>query len=200
MPGSGVVRVLVSAGMLAWAGGSFAAAGTAGGEVAADSREARQARTVADLRNLGTAILSWVTDRCCDDSPAAEGERLVWRSGPCEEGVSADEGAASAWVPPVEARIEYDDLVSLLRPSEELSYMDAIPEFDAWGLPYEVYLRRDDLLAERIVILRSAGADGVFDADCYTPAPFDPAADGNDIVWSDGFFVRWPQRPGAAPR
>lgn len=179
------------------------------GEPAADPRyvpdrhgslEGKQARTVADLRNLGTAILSWVTDTCCGDSPSAEGERLAWPSGPCAGSVSGGEDAAGAWVPPVGERLEYEELVSLLRPSEKLRYMDAIPEFDAWGSPYEVYLRRDDLLAERIVMIRSAGADGVFDGDCYTPGHFDPADEGTDIVWGDGFFVQWPQRPGEAPR
>lgn len=170
------------------------------GPVSPGSLEGKQARTVADLRNLGTAILSWVTDICCGDTPSPEGERLAWPSGPCAGSVSGGEDAAGAWVPSVEARIEYEDLVSLLRPSEELYYMKSIPEFDAWGLPYEVYLRRDDLLAERIVMIRSAGADGVFEGDCYTPGPFDPADEGTDIVWGDGFFVQWPQRSGVAVR
>jgi hypothetical protein len=51
-----------------------------------------------------------------------------------------------------------------------------------------------DLLAQHVLSIRSAGRDGRYSADAYKQASFDPADYDQDIVWANGFFVRWPQR------
>ena len=39
----------------------------------------------------------------------------------------------------------------------------------------------------------SSGRDKTF-TTTYTTGPFDPTDYDQDIVWADGFFVRWPQK------
>lgn len=73
------------------------------------------------------------------------------------------------------------------------SACSGFPARDGWGEPIEVYLRRDELPAEQVVVIRSPGRDGVFDSDCYTVGPFDGEDADQDIVWADGFFMRWPE-------
>jgi len=65
---------------------------------------------------------------------------------------------------------------------------------DGWGYSYELYLNTSSL-AEEIMSVRSAGRDGVFAGSSYVAGPFDPESFDEDIVWSDGFFIRWPQEP-----
>ena len=42
--------------------------------------------------------------------------------------------------------------------------------------------------------IRSPGRDGKYSATEYSVTPFDPVDFDEDIVWADGFFVRWPQK------
>ncbi|MFP5288928.1 MAG: hypothetical protein ACLGI9_24540, partial [Thermoanaerobaculia bacterium] len=66
-------------------------------------------------------------------------------------------------------------------------------EKDGWGHPYEYYLNVENPLAPQVMGIRSPGRDGEFSAVSYTVGPFDPYDFDEDIVWADGFFVRWPQ-------
>jgi hypothetical protein len=47
-------------------------------------------------------------------------------------------------------------------------------------------------LAAQVMSLRSPGRDGFFADNSYEITSFDPEAFDEDIVWADGFFVRWP--------
>ena len=40
----------------------------------------------------------------------------------------------------------------------------------------------------------SGGRDASTPSGSYTVAGFDPTDYDQDIVWADGFFVRWPQK------
>ena len=42
--------------------------------------------------------------------------------------------------------------------------------------------------------MRSAGRDTIFFTDTYTANAFDVTDYDQDIVWINGFFVRWPQK------
>ena len=59
---------------------------------------------------------------------------------------------------------------------------------DAWGQPYE-YRIVDDYL-----VIRSSGADRVFDSDEYKHGPF-PWLSGGDFVIVGGTNIRWPDWP-----
>jgi hypothetical protein len=50
------------------------------------------------------------------------------------------------------------------------------------------------VLNERVMSIRSPGRDGVFSGDRYDVSGFAPEDQGEDLVWVDGFFARWPER------
>ena len=83
--------------------------------------------------------------------------------------------------------IAYADLVARLGPGVE------IPRRDAWGGRLEFCLDTDLGRSPGLIGVRSPGSDGRFDGDTYSVGPFLPSNPGEDIVWIDGYFVRWPQ-------
>lgn len=139
---------------------------------AANDAEA-QKRTVADIRNTGTAMFSWLTDQV---GAAAAGQSQT----PDDKRFSLDS------YPP----LSRDELQEILVPS----YIQKVPERDGWGNPYEYFLNVENPLEPNVMSIRSAGRDGRFSGIDYTATAFDPEDFDEDIVWSDGFFVRWPQR------
>lgn len=136
-----------------------------------DEDQAAQKRTVADLRNVGTAMMSWLTDQV---GAAAAGQETA---------------------PPYDVRqvpsISHQELQGLLVPD----YLQTLPERDGWGHPYEFRLSASDPLARHVMSIRSPGRDGKFSGDVYEVEPFAPDHYDEDLVWADGFFLRWPQRP-----
>ena len=132
-------------------------------------QKAKQKRTVADVRNIGTAEMSWLTDQI---AAAAAGSSA---------GNSVDVGDYTY--------MSHGDVVSLLVPQ----YIQELPALDGWKTSYSFYLTTDFAQPE-IMLTRSAGRDESMDGDNYTPGAFDPTDYDQDIVWADGFFVRWPQK------
>ena len=94
--------------------------------------------------------------------------------------------------------MDLDDYPSLS--SEELQevllpqYMQKVPEKDGWGNPFEYFLNREDVLAQHVMAIRSPGRNGRSSSDSYSITSFEPEEFDEDIVWADGFFVRWPQK------
>jgi general secretion pathway protein G len=132
-------------------------------------QKAKQKRTVADERILGTAMFAWMTD---------------------EVGAAAA-GAVATTVdlndyPP----ITHDDLRTLLVPV----YIETIPVLDGWKKPYDYYVNVDDPHAKTVLAIASAGADGASAGPTYDVGGFDPTDYDQDIVWTDGYFARWPQK------
>jgi len=136
--------------------------------------EAAQKRTVAEIRNTGTAMFSWLTDQL---GAAAAGQ-------PQTDTTKA----------PTDLRqypqISAQELAEILVPQ----YLQSVPETDGWGHPYEYYLNVADPTAQQVMSIRSPGKDGRFSTDDYTVGAFTPSKYDEDIVWADGFFVRWPQK------
>jgi len=134
---------------------------------------AAQKRTISEIRNTGTALFSWLTDQV---GAAAAGQSQMERESP-----------------PVDLRqydlISHEELVKILVPT----YIQTIPETDGWGHPYEYYLAVENPLAPQVMAIRSPGRDGKFSALDYAVGAFEPNDLDEDIVWVDGFFVRWPQ-------
>jgi len=133
----------------------------------------RQRRTVADLRNVGTALFSWLTDQ-----------------------VGASAAGAQQTPSPKEVRLEDYPAISTAELKKLLvpDYIQSVPETDGWGHPYEFRLNVKNVLAEHVMMIRSPGRDGVYSATLYTVEGFDPEDYDQDLVWADGFFIRWPQR------
>lgn len=152
-----------------------------------------QSQTVNDIRNVGTALFSWLTDQVNDDSkptaadPKADKACVSWKHEK-EAGVEVD----ICQVVEIDRLpvISYQELVQLLVPQ----YITAIPEKDGWGHPFEFHLDRKHVLNKSVMAIRSAGADGTFSGNRYKTGSFRPAEAGEDLVWMDGFFIRWPER------
>ena len=129
-------------------------------------QKAKQKRTVADIRNMGTAMFSWLTDQV----------------GASAAGATVDMGNYQA--------IDVAGLSSAL----VSQYIQDIPSVDGWKGTYGFYLDTGNPLAKQVMAIRSAGRDKVMSGDTYTVGSFDPTDYDQDIVWADGFFVKWPQK------
>jgi general secretion pathway protein G len=132
-------------------------------------QKAKQKRTIADERITGTAMFSWLSDEV---GAAAAGATVT----------SID---LSDYPP-----ITRTALRNLLVPI----YIEEIPNLDGWKRPYNYYCNVADPHAEHVLAIGSSGADGVSAGPTYNVAGFDPTDYNQDVVWADGFFVRWPQK------
>ena len=134
------------------------------------SDPARQKQTIADMRNIGTAVMVWLTDQV---SAAAAGQSTT----PESYDLSDLPVTSSA------------DLEELLVPT----YIQELPTEDGWGNPLEFRLT-ENVMAAQVFSVRSPGRDGEWDVEGgeYEIGPFEPTDFDRDIVWADGFFVRWP--------
>jgi hypothetical protein len=135
---------------------------------------AAQERTIWDIRNVGTAMFSWLTDQV---SAGAAGQSQTAKT----TTIRLEQ------YPPI-SRAE---LVEILVPD----YLQGVPETDGWGHPYEFYLNVADPLARQVMSIRSPGRDGTFSATDYSVSSFASDDFDEDIVWIDGYFARWPQAP-----
>jgi len=135
-------------------------------------QKAKQKRTVADMRNTGTAMFSWLTDQVGAAAAGASNSTV---------NLGSYGGVVGTTV-----------LASVLTPQ----YLQDIPTLDGWKHAYEYYLNTANPLAKNVMAIRSLGRNGSNDGGPdYSVTSFEPTAYDNDIVWADGFFVRWPQKP-----
>ncbi|MEA2602009.1 MAG: hypothetical protein QOF89_3001 [Acidobacteriota bacterium] len=139
----------------------------------------KQRQTIVEMRDLGTALFSWLTDQV---GAAAAGQQTC--DAPLE--TKAPQTVDIQEYPP----ISMAELEALLIPQ----YIEKISETDGWGNPYEVRVNVNDVESKYVLSIRSPGRDGVYSSDVYTTNGFDPKDYDQDLVWADGFFVRWPQK------
>jgi general secretion pathway protein G len=132
-------------------------------------QKAKQKRTLADMRITGTAMFAWLSDEV---GAAASGAAVT------EIDIGDYQG------------IGLTDLRDLLIPQ----YIEHVPDLDGWKRPYEYYLNTADPLSQRVMLIGSGGRDGSAVNGTYQVSGFDPTDYDQDIVWADGFFVRWPQK------
>jgi hypothetical protein len=128
-----------------------------------DHRRA-QRETIDRMRTIGAAWFSWLTDQL----------------GAAAAGKSYNVAEMSELTPA--------DLEALLVPD----YLDELPEVDGWDRPFE-FRSSGRLLTSQVMSIRSPGSDGRYEGSEYEMAGFPSAQHGRDIVWADGFFVRYPQ-------
>ena len=130
--------------------------------------------TLDSVRTVGAALFFWGRDEgfCCNEEPAAD-------SMPPEADLSRI------------AVLSAKELEALLVPR----YLTSLDLTDGWGRELEVRVDRSrrgwDVMA-----VRSAGADGKLEGERYSRGAFDKNHQEADIVWADGFFVRWPGKYG----
>ena len=135
--------------------------------------KAKQKRTMADMHDIGKAMMSWLTGQI---GAAAAGT-----------------GGGSLTLAEYGEPLDAEELRDLLVPD----YVAHVPDRDAWGHGYDYHLQTGDLMGSRVMLIRSPGSDGLFAGDSYTFEPFVATDYGEDIVWADGLFVRWPVGLGA---
>ena len=134
-------------------------------------QKAKQKRTVADVRNTGTAMFSWLTDQV----------------GAAAAGAAATDVVLSSYLTPVNGAA----IGSILVPQ----YMQEVPSVDGWKTAYEYYLKTAAPLDPQVMAIRSMGRNKTAEGSgTYSVTSFDPTDYNQDIVWADGFFVRWPQK------
>jgi len=133
-------------------------------------QKAKSKRTMADMKIIGTAMFSWLTDQ----------------SAAAAAGAIATTVDLTGYGPQIQA----SDLTTVL----VSQYIQAIPKIDGWKRPFQYYLRVDNPHATHVAAIRSLGRDGVAEGDTYTITGFDPTDYDRDIVWADGFMVRYPQK------
>lgn len=129
-------------------------------------------RAMSDLQRIGTEVMAWWIETAGEDAFAAQ-EPL----GENELDVAQRPVMSSNHL-----------LTRLgLAPGD-------LPLIDPWGRSYEVRVALPSDEEVGGVLVRCAGADGTFDADTYRVGPVEDLRSA-DLVWADGFFVRWIPSP-----
>ncbi|MEZ5304339.1 MAG: hypothetical protein R3F11_27405 [Verrucomicrobiales bacterium] len=187
-----------------------------------------QKKTVEDIRNMGTAWMSWLTDQVGENEPPdipplkRELERDLMASAlPL---LLLAQAAAPDPAPPVQCpvgdyakslpavtftitkanrngpgqgvefrKVPYESTMVSLHPADDFFYMKEIPKTDGWGHEIEVYIH-ENLLGANVFVIRSPGRDGKFSSTEYSISSFEAGNFDDDIVWADGYMVRWPEQ------
>ncbi len=127
----------------------------------------KQMATVANIRILGDAYVSWLTDQ-----------------------VGAASAGKTIAVEDYSLNLTVDELLICVQPS----YVDDVSLDDGWGHPLELYgSALGNMLDARVLLIRSPGRDGLFEGGEYEVGSFAVKDYDSDIVWADGYFVRWPE-------
>ncbi|MEM1203896.1 MAG: prepilin-type N-terminal cleavage/methylation domain-containing protein [Acidobacteriota bacterium] len=137
-------------------------------------QKAKQKRTVADIRNTGTAWMSWLTDQVG----------------------AASAGAGKTYRANDHADISYAQLFNYLHPNNTFFYMQEVPVNDGWNYTLDFGMNTD-IVSSNVLIICSRSRGGDSDAACegssWTVQSFIGTDYDRDIVWADGYFVRWPK-------
>jgi type II secretion system protein G len=136
-------------------------------------QKAKQKRTMADMKLVGTAMMAWLTDQA---------------GGAAAAGASRSTIDLSTITPKSVAELE-----SILTPA----YVQEVPLLDAWDEPYDYHLMQENPNAVHVLAVRSSGRDTTNAGNEYTTGSFEPTDYDQDLVWVDGGFIRWPERTGS---
>jgi hypothetical protein len=77
--------------------------------------------------------------------------------------------------------------------SVDSQYIQDVPTVDGWKGTYTYRLDTVNPLNATVMFIGSGGRDKTIGATWQVGA-FDPTDYNQDIVWADGYFVRWPQK------
>ncbi|MEM7480600.1 MAG: prepilin-type N-terminal cleavage/methylation domain-containing protein [Acidobacteriota bacterium] len=132
-------------------------------------QKSKQKRTMMDARNVGNSMMAWLTDQA---SAAAAGASSTIDLGDWT-GVSTIPALRSALVP---------------------QYIQEIPVRDGWKRTFYYRMDLSGVGKEKRFMIASGGRDLNLPAGTYTVGSFDPTDYDQDILWADGFFLRWPQK------
>ena len=141
-------------------------------------QKAKQKRTVGDMRSVGAAWFSWLTDQI--GGAAAGTATNEYDLGPLL--------AANA--------VDGDTLLTTLYKDQRMFYIQEVPNVDGWGGDY-VYMHGNSPLDAQYMAIWSGGRNNGPNgseqpAQRYAMGPFIATDYDQDIVWADGFFVHYP--------
>ncbi len=141
-------------------------------------QKAKQKRTMADQRNIGSAMFHWYTDMVGASAAGVTFETFDWSA--------------------ITAKTHAEVVAILVQGQNGLpQYIQVVPEQDAWGTNYEFAIAAN-LLDDNALGIRSmgqppAGQDlGVEDGTTYDKGAYLAFNTTCDIVWADGEFVHYP--------
>lgn len=135
-------------------------------------QKAKQKRTMADMRITGSAMFSWLTDQV---GAAAAGSSSTKNINLSLYGTQKTVAS----------------LTTILIPT----YLQDIPVKDGWKSPYDYYLNTANPHSKNVMAIRSRGRDSQPDTSVdYSVTSFEPTDYDRDVVWADGFMVRWPEK------
>lgn len=141
----------------------------------------RQKEIVVALRKTGTAFLSWLADQPAQDEALAAVP--IVEEGPGWSVLARDSETRHSY-----SAISHATVRELLVPV----YVDAVPETDSWGHSLQFAIQASP--GDHVFSIRSAGRDGRFDTDDYRVGGFRFDEFDHDVVWCDGYFMRWPAK------
>lgn len=130
-------------------------------------QKAKQKRTMADMALAGRAMFSWMTDA---NGAAAAGQQATQLDMANYDSIS------------------YEDLTELLVPQ----YIQTIPRKDGWKIDLHYFLNVDTPNDRNVMAIGSGGRDLTFDGGLYVAGGFEANDYDQDMLWADGFWVRWP--------
>ena len=135
--------------------------------------KAKQRRTMAELKQIGTAWMSWLTDQEGSTSP----------------------GAAKTFDASELQEVTYEEIFGYLHPSDSFFYLQELPTEDAWGSQLSFWMNPNTGSGAQLMLC-SAARDNVFDtcdgSATQAAGPFMSTNFDLDIIWADGSLVRWP--------
>jgi prepilin-type N-terminal cleavage/methylation domain-containing protein len=135
-------------------------------------QKAKQKRTVGDMRDVGAAWFSWLTDQV---GAAAAGS-----------------GGKTYTMPTGGTTMSGSVLLTTLYPAQGgVFYIQEVPDRDGWANNYS-YVYSGNPLAAQVMAIHSSGRDGSALKTSYVMGPFLASDYDQDIVWADGFFVTYP--------
>lgn len=143
-------------------------------------QKAKQKRTMADARNVGTAMMAWLTDEAGAAAAGYTVNMSSWSTG-------------TGWTS------NYGEIASVLAPA----YVQELPQLDGWKHGFCYALRTGDPLALNVMAVYSGGRNSTESVPCTAwpssveptdSGPYDPTSYDNDILWAEGSFVLWPEK------
>ena len=138
-------------------------------------QKAKQKRTVGDMRDVGAAWFSWLTDQV---------------------GAAAAGSTAKSYTINRAVSMTGDGLLTTLYPNANMFYIQEVPNKDGWANDYMYYYSNNPLSAQVMAIVSYGRNDtpgpGGGDGTTYPVGPFLSSDYDQDIVWADGFFVTYP--------
>jgi len=143
-------------------------------------QKAKQKRTMADERNIGTAMMAWLTNEA--GAAAAGGPAVTMTS-----------WGGTGWA---------DGLAEVQAELVPLYIADELPAVDGWKHGFAYALNTDNPLADNVMGIFSGGRNSDLDpgddwpgsVEPTTSGPYDPISYDNDILWADGYFRVWPEK------